>query len=491
MDCPLPLMPALQGHNYSTTAPMNAKPAIASVAIIVIGWNCARYLAPCLDSVLNQTHRAEEIVFVDDASTDDTVTIAKTFESEGLRVIARNRNGGMCAARMTGVDATKGTLLLFVDSDNVLPPNYLATMLEDLHGHAFVYPGKHFFGASKMMRDRIRKWHPTGLWTPREADRAALWQDNYADTCSLMRRSHFLAAGGWISRQLDTWGDWDLMLRMSGLGSHARSRAVLGYRLHESNNSQQPQYAGSIDRFGMVRKNAARLSIATVYSGRMPGLWWEWLRAVKATLNAVDRKAELIVLDASPEGTLDVNRTTGPFTAVQVHRACLPADADERRIDRYATAEFLACAFNAALDASTGDILWTIEDDTIVPVHACRDLLDELLGQRNVRTAVGGAYRSRHRPEEFVASNVVHRKVVHLTELPPHPVPVTFTGTGCLMVLKDRLRGLRWTAEWNQDGLRSPAHDWTLSAALRDREEPVILVPSVVCRHHQTEEVWV
>lgn len=492
MICPLPPMPPLPGDYYHHTArsPMTARP-IASIALIVIGWNCARWLAPCLDSVLNQTCRPDEVVFVDDASTDDTVEIARSFESDGLRIIRRETNGGMCAARMTGVEATKSTLLLFVDSDNVLPPDYLATMIEDLQSHAFVYPGKQFFGCREALARR-RKLTPTLRWTPPEADRATLWQDNYADTCSLMRRSVLLAAGGWQSRQLDTWGDWDLFLRMSRLGTHARSRAMLNYRVHDNNWSQRQEWGRSIERFGMVRKAAATLSIATVYSGRMPGLWYEWLRAVKTALNSAGRTAELIVIDASPDGALDVDRTTGPFTAVQVRRSSLAAEAVARRLDRSATAEFLAAAFNEALDASTGDILWCIEDDTIVPPQACCDMLEELLARRDVRTAVGGLYRSRHQPERYVAgTDLVNGQVSHWRDAPAAPTPCAFTGCGCLMLLKDRLRGARWEGEWNYESRRCPAHDWTLAHSLYLRGDPVFIVPSVLCRHHQTEEVWV
>lgn len=480
-----------QPHYYATSCPPVRAAVWPSVAVIVIGYNASAHLAPCLDSVLNQSHQADEVVYVDDASADASVEVAEAFTEQGLRVLRRPVNGGMCAARMTGVEATQSTLLLFVDSDNVLPPDYLATMMEDLRGHAFVYPSKQFFGRGPAMRRRL-EWHPTGVWTPPEADRARLWQENYADTCSLMRRSVLLAAGGWRNTAADTCQDWSLMLRMSRLGSHARSRAVLHYRVHEGNWSEREACQDRLKVRAAVRQDAVTLSIATIYSGRMPGLWHEWLRCVKATLHAAGRQAELIVLDASPEGALDVDRTTGPFTAVQVRRAALPAEAVKRRMDRRATAEFLAAAFNEVLASSSGDVLWTIEDDTIVPVNACRDLLAELLGGREVRTAVGGLYHSRHQPLEYVAADLgPDGRPLHWQQMPESPRPVTFTGTGCLMLLKDRLRGLRWSAEWNAGGLRSAAHDWTLAWALHERGDPIVMVPSVLCRHHQTEEVWV
>ena len=461
-----------------------------SVAVVIIGRNGAAFLPACLDSVLCQSHPADEVVYVDDASSDDSVRVARRF-GPGVRIIERTEQGGMCAARNTGAEATESTLLLFVDCDNTLPPDYLQTMMEDLGEHAFVYPSKRFVTrGGSLEQDLVTRHHPTSIWTPPAADRAQLWQANYADTCSLIRRSVLLAAGGWIKREIDTWADWDLFLRASRLGTHARSRAVLHYRVHPGNNSRQPVHAANSERYRVIRRAAAKLSVATVYSGRLPALWLEWLRAVRASIRNAGTTAELILLDASPAGNIGADRSLGDWDGVQVHR--LPGvDAVTRRQDRRATAEFLAAAFNAALDASRGDVLWCVEDDTIPPLNACEDMLNHLLGQPIIKTAVGGCYRSRHQPENWLAAHFDGRSVMHLQELPAEPFPVQLTGTGCLMLLKDRLRGLRWKAEWHSHGRRSPAHDWTLSHALHQREDPVWLLPSVICRHHITAEDYV
>ena len=478
-------------HYPEYYVPHSKRSCFASVAIIIVGFNGAFFLPSCLDSVLCQSHPADEIVFVDDGSTDDSINVVKRWGRGKVKIVSLPENQGMCAARNAGVDATQSTLLLFVDCDNTLPAGYLKTLLEDLGAHEFVYPSKLFFGAGSALERRLQ-FHPHGTWTPIEADRSKLWSQNYADTCSLMRRSALLAAGGWRNNAADTCQDWSLMLRMSRLGTHARSRAVLNYRVHDHNWSERERQINRQQINATVRMDAVTLSIATVYSGRMPGLWHEWLRSVKATLHAAKRKAELIILDASPDGALDVDRTTGPFTSVQVRRAQLPAEAAERRLDRRATSEFLAGAFNEVLAAATGDVLWTIEDDTVVPAHACQILLNELFAGQEVRTAVGGLYRSRHQPLDFVAADIdPNGRPMHWQQAPANPQPAAFTGTGCLMILKDRLKGLRWSAEWNAGNLRSPAHDWTLAWALHERGDPICIVPAVQCRHYQTEEVWV
>lgn len=493
--CPLPPMPPLPGYYYSTTAPMNARPTIASVAIIIIGWNCERYLAPCLDSVLNQTHRAEEIVFVDDASTDGTLNVARQFEADGLRVIERARNGGMCAARMTGVEATKSTLLLFIDGDDVLPPDFLEQSLKDLGTHDFLACQRLFFGSAAALQ-RYRRTYPGLKASPMEpGNRATLWRQNSVPTCGLMRRAAFLAAGGWIETTAGTMPDWHLFLRMSGRGSWGETQATLHYRRHAENWSlcQKIEQRPVRELVRRVRTEAATITVACVYSGRMPGLWETWLGALSDSLNLAGKTAELLVLDAAPMRAA-VAMPTPTFEHVQVRRVS-GIDALTRRKDAVATSEFLAGACNEIMQRASGDIVWFVEDDTVVPLNAASDLLDAMMDThpRGPVPCVAGLYRNRHHPDTFVASNLdaSGRKVVALREVPPDNVPVQLTGTGCCMVLRDAVQGIRFDAEWNHNGLRSRAHDWTFHWRLHERGMPTLLVPSVLCRHHQTEEAWV
>lgn len=468
-----------QQSSLEDSAPHAKRSPFASVAIIIIGFNGADFLPSCLDSVLCQSHPADEIVYVDDGSTDDSVDVVNRWGRSRVKIVSLPENQGMCAARNAGADATQSTLLLFVDCDNTLPQDYLETMLEDMGGHEFVYPSKRFFGEPSS-RDRRK------LWEAPAADRRKLWEANYADTCSLMRRSTFESVGRWQTPTL-TACDWHHALRMSRVGTHAKSRAVLNYRVHSRNWSRQCSSEGR-ERNVIIRTSAASLSIATVYSGRLPGIWLEWLRAVMATVLNAGKTAELIILDASPGGNIG-DFFIEKWDSVQVRR--LPgADAVARRKDARATAEFLAAAFNTALDASTGDVLWCIEDDTVPPLHACAEMLDALMQQP--RAAVAGCYRNRHCADGWIAHTVQpDGRPRRWTEPPSKPTPVDLTGTGCLMLNKDFINGLRWQAEWRHAGRAVPSHDWHFSWELQQRGQPVLMLPQVICRHYQNEDVWV
>lgn len=455
------------------------------VAIIVISRDGEEFLAECLDSVFGQTVTPDEIVFVNDASKDGTLAIAELYRERGLKIFNREVPGGMNVARMSGLALTSAPLLLFVDGDNVLPSDYLAAMAAEIGDLDFVYPGKRFIGSPEAL-SWSRQWHPRDEWTPDEASRARLWEANQCDTCSLMRRDTFIRAGGWRDNPADNMSDWDLFLRMSRAGRFARSSARLLYRLHENNWSLRDRGKDRAAVFGQVRREAATLTVATMWSGRRAELAMRWIAAVEAALWEAGKRAELLIMDDSAKGfhLPAVSRDVFPWVN---HRRVRRGNVgtEERRPDRRATAEFLSGICNEILDSARGDVVWFVEDDIIPPVHAADILLYELLGSPDAPlAAVGGAYRSRHPGQEhWLAADYAGGQVEHWRNLPARPTPAPLTGTGCLMVLRDALAGTRFALEWQHDGRRSPAHDWAFSWELSRKGSPVMLIPDVVCEH--------
>lgn len=102
---------------------------MTTVSLIVPCYNAAKTLRLCLESVLAQTRRPDEIVVVDDASTDGSAAIA---EELGCRVVRLPENRGVSAARNAGVAHTTGEIIFFLDSDVALRPDAVANALEIL-----------------------------------------------------------------------------------------------------------------------------------------------------------------------------------------------------------------------------------------------------------------------------------------------------------------------------------------------------------------------
>lgn len=96
------------------------------LSVVVNNHNYGPYVRECIQSVLNQSRPADEIIVVDDGSTDNSVEIIREFE--GRVKLLRQENGGQLSAVMTGVKAADGDVLLFLDSDDMWKPHHLETV---------------------------------------------------------------------------------------------------------------------------------------------------------------------------------------------------------------------------------------------------------------------------------------------------------------------------------------------------------------------------
>lgn len=88
--------------------------------IIVPVYNSERHLGSCLDSALSQDFAAYELLLVDDCSKDSSVSICREYEPNypQVRFIQREVNGGVGAARNTGLEHASGEYVTFLDNDD-------------------------------------------------------------------------------------------------------------------------------------------------------------------------------------------------------------------------------------------------------------------------------------------------------------------------------------------------------------------------------------
>ena len=93
------------------------------ISIIIPAYNIADYIGKCLDSILAQTFNDFEIIIINDGSGDETGGIADRYaESDGRIKVIHKKNGGVSAARNTGIEAAGGEYLLFFDGDDFAEP---------------------------------------------------------------------------------------------------------------------------------------------------------------------------------------------------------------------------------------------------------------------------------------------------------------------------------------------------------------------------------
>lgn len=91
------------------------------VSVVVPVYNVEHYLHACLDSIRRQTYPNLEIIVVEDCSTDGSLqTLEPHLADIRLLLIQHQRNGGLSAARNTGIEAANGEYIMFVDSDDIV-----------------------------------------------------------------------------------------------------------------------------------------------------------------------------------------------------------------------------------------------------------------------------------------------------------------------------------------------------------------------------------
>ena len=106
-----------------------------TISVIIPAWNAAQMIGRAVDSVLSQSRRADEVIVINDGSTDDTRRMLESYE-DWIRVIHQD-NAGASAARNAGIRAATGRWIAFLDGDD----EWLADHLERSMDLLCRYPG--------------------------------------------------------------------------------------------------------------------------------------------------------------------------------------------------------------------------------------------------------------------------------------------------------------------------------------------------------------
>jgi len=101
------------------------------VSILIPAFNAARWVGAAIESALTQTWREVEVIVVDDGSRDDTLAVARRHASERVRVFSQP-NRGAAAARNRALLEARGTVIQYLDADDLLAPEKIARQLERL-----------------------------------------------------------------------------------------------------------------------------------------------------------------------------------------------------------------------------------------------------------------------------------------------------------------------------------------------------------------------
>jgi glycosyltransferase involved in cell wall biosynthesis len=120
---------------------------LPSVSVVIPCWRCAGTIRRAVASVAAQSRRALEVILVDDASGDDTLTtlhaLAREHEPGWIKVIGLAKNGGPGPARNAGWEAARGQYVAFLDADDGWHPRKLELHMRWLTAHPEVVLSGH------------------------------------------------------------------------------------------------------------------------------------------------------------------------------------------------------------------------------------------------------------------------------------------------------------------------------------------------------------
>lgn len=103
------------------------------VSIIVPVYNADKYLEDCLNSIINQTYRALEIIIIDDGSTDNSSAIIQDFARKDERIIhIKKTNSGVSSTRNIGLSNASGRYVYFCDADDMLHERIIEILVKSL-----------------------------------------------------------------------------------------------------------------------------------------------------------------------------------------------------------------------------------------------------------------------------------------------------------------------------------------------------------------------
>ena len=219
------------------------------VSIIIPAYNAATLIEETLDSLLNQTHSAIEIIVVDDGSTDNTADVVQRYGRSVILLQQRN-SGGCSGPRNTGLRVAKGTFVTFFDADDLMRPDKIARQVACLRSNpelvAVLTDYRNFTGSAPWKSTHFETCPGLTEELNRHSDDLAvlsgdraqtlLLKENFNISNSPMYHTAALRQIGGFNEDLKSSEDFELIYRIARLGPLGLIRAIgFDRRMHDAN----------------------------------------------------------------------------------------------------------------------------------------------------------------------------------------------------------------------------------------------------------------
>jgi hypothetical protein len=185
-------------------------PSNPKISILMTAYNREKYIGQAIESVLKASYADLELIVVDDCSTDATVEIARSYQSdERIRVYVNERNLGDYPNRNKAASYARGKYIKYLDSDDFFYPLGLETFVSCMDAHPEAALG--------LCSARVQEFAPFPVkLSPREAYLHHFFKQGILDcgpSGTVMRRDVFEEMGGFSGKRMV--GDMELWLKIS------------------------------------------------------------------------------------------------------------------------------------------------------------------------------------------------------------------------------------------------------------------------------------
>lgn len=212
-----------------------------AVSVLLPVHNGQPYLRESIQSILAQSLTDLELLVIDDASTDDSKAVAKSFTDSRLVLITNDKNLGLAEALNVGIQHATSDLIARHDQDDLAAPTRLAKQVDFLHRNpqvGVVGAWAHIITTpAQTPKSRVRQHrHPSD---DAEIRWRLLWNSPFVHSSVVMRRDLVLEVGGYSGETPFTPEDYDLWVRLADLSGLANLPEFLqSYRETESGMSR-------------------------------------------------------------------------------------------------------------------------------------------------------------------------------------------------------------------------------------------------------------
>lgn len=202
------------------------------VSLVIAAYNMQDYITEALDSAFNQDYLGNmEVIVVNDGSTDNTLGVVQSHPKASYIKIINQINRGLASVRNSGIMASSGEKIVFLDADDILCPNFVRETERWCGADiAIVHTDYETFGnATKLRVPHISHRCDTNL--------AMMCTSNMINTNSMFLKEALVECGGYNSNMNKGYEDWNLCLDILKRGWKNKHVPIIGYKYRIRENS--------------------------------------------------------------------------------------------------------------------------------------------------------------------------------------------------------------------------------------------------------------